>query len=220
MSQNILQNLASVHSDIQSVFEHYFLSPKPVQVIVVTKTQPIEKIIPLLEAGHRIFGENRVLDAYDKWLPLKARYPDIELHLIGHLQSNKIKKALEVFDVIQTIDRTSMVDDILKHQDMIKNHQFFIQVNTGAEPQKSGVTLGDFANLLLYANSHALKISGLMCIPPVMEDSGHHFAIMQSLARQNGALKLSAGMSSDYHKAIIHGTDYIRIGTAIFGKND
>lgn len=218
MLENVVKNLSGIQSDIQAVFAHYFLLPKPTQVIVVTKTRPIDAIIPLLDMGHRVFGENRVLEAYEKWQPLKARYPDIELHLIGSLQSNKVKKALQIFDVIQTIDRISLIDDMIKHKEHIQNKQFFIQVNTGEEPQKSGVLMNDFCDLLLYSNKHGIKISGLMCIPPVDDNPTHHFAIMQSLARQNGFLKLSAGMSSDYHKAILYGTDYVRIGTAIFGK--
>ncbi len=220
MLENVVKNLSVVQSDIQAVFEHYFLLPKPIQVIVVTKTQPIDTIIPLLDMGHRVFGENRVLEAFEKWQPLKAHYPDIELHLIGSLQSNKVKKALQIFDVIQTIDRISLIDDMIKHKESIQKHQFFIQINTGEEPQKSGVLMNDFSDLLLYSNNHGIKISGLMCIPPVDENATHHFAIMQSLARQNGFLKLSAGMSSDYLKAVLYGTDYVRIGTAIFGKNN
>jgi PLP dependent protein len=220
MLENVVKNLSVVQSDIQAVFEHYFLLPKPTQIIVVTKTQPIDAIIPLLEMGHRVFGENRILEAFEKWQPLKARYPDIELHLIGSLQGNKVKKALQIFDVIQTVDRISLIDDIIKYKDIIKNHKFFIQINTGKEPQKSGVLINDFSDLLSYSNNHGIKISGLMCIPPARENATHHFAIMHSLARQNGSLKLSAGMSSDYLKAVLYGTDYVRIGTAIFEKND
>ena len=217
MSCNVIHNLSLVQAEIKSVFDYYFLSPKPVKIIAVSKTQPVDAIIPLLEAGHRIFGENKVIEAYDKWLPLKQKYPDIELHLIGALQTNKVKKALQVFDVIQTIDRCGLVDEIVKHTDLMQHKQFFIQVNVGDEPQKSGIAIAEFSDLLTYTHTHALPISGLMCIPPVVHSS-HYFSVMQSLARMNGFLKLSAGMSSDYQKAIIHGTDYIRIGTAIFGE--
>jgi pyridoxal phosphate enzyme (YggS family) len=217
MSCNVVHNLSLIQAEIKSVFDYYFLSPRPIKIIAVSKTQPSDAIIPLLRAGHRIFGENKVLEAYEKWLPLKQEYPDIELHLIGALQTNKVKKALQIFDVIQTIDRTSVVDEIIKHTDLMQHKQFFIQVNVGDESQKSGVAIDGFSELLTYTQTHALPISGLMCIPPATNPS-HYFAVMQSLARMNGFLKLSAGMSSDYQKAIIHGTDYIRIGTAIFGE--
>ncbi len=220
MSHSVINNLLSIQSEIQSVFAHYFLVPRPINIIAVSKMQTADAIIPLLDAGHRIFGENKVSEAFEKWTPLKEQYPDIELHLIGGLQTNKVKKALAIFDVIQTIDRINLIDEIVKHKDIIHNKKFFIQVNTGEEAQKSGISLGGFSDLLSYATSQHIKISGIMCIPPALDNPTYHFSVMQSLARQNGSLKISAGMSADYHKAIIHGTDYIRIGTAIFGQRD
>lgn len=217
MNTPIIDNFNHIISVIKEVFAFYKLPPKPIQTIVVTKNQPIENIIPLLEDGHRLFGENKVQEAYEKWPQLKERYSDIELHLIGPLQSNKVKKALDLFDAIQVIDRESVIDTLTKHSDLIKpHHQFFIQVNIGNEPQKSGVLVSDFPELLTYAKNHAIKISGLMCIPPQDQDPVNYFMMMQSLCRQNGNLKLSAGMSSDYKQAILCGADYIRIGSAIF----
>lgn len=218
MSFDVVHNLSVIQSEIKSIFDYYFLLPKPVHIIAVSKKQPVQSILPLLQAGHRIFGENNVTEAYTKWLSLKQEYSDIELHLIGHLQTNKVKKALEIFDVIQTIDRKNLVDEIIKYPDLIKNKKFFIQINIGNEPQKSGIFLNEFNELFSYAQSKGILIMGLMCIPPLMDNPTYYFLIMQSLARQNGFLKLSAGMSADYHKAILCGTDYIRIGTAIFGE--
>ncbi|MFT6072042.1 MAG: pyridoxal phosphate enzyme (YggS family) [Alphaproteobacteria bacterium] len=225
MDHTIIENLETINTEIATVFAYYFLEPRAVNIIAVSKNHTAEHIMPLLKAGHRVFGENKVMEAIEKWTPLKALYPDIELHLIGALQSNKVKKALTIFDVIQTIDRPSLIDELVKYPDIIKDKKFFIQVNTGHEDQKSGVTLTDFASLLAYAKDKLLPISGLMCIPPIHDNAVHHFTVLQSLVRQNGArqnggLKMSAGMSADFDKAIIAGTDYIRIGTALFGKRE
>jgi PLP dependent protein len=220
MSHTVVHNLRSIQSEIESIFAHYFLVSRPIKIIVVSKTQTADAIIPLLDAGHRIFGENKVSEAFEKWTPLKAQYPDIELHLIGGLQTNKIKKALQIFDVIQTVDCIHLIDEIVKHKDIVHNKKFFIQINTGEETQKSGISPDGFSDLLSYATNKHMKISGIMCIPPVLDNPTYHFSVMQSLSRQHGSLDISAGMSSDYHKAIIHGTDYIRIGTAIFGQRD
>jgi PLP dependent protein len=218
MVTDVVHNLSLIQSEINSVFDYYYLSPRPVTIIAVSKTHPPEAIIPLLDNGHRIFGENKVQEAYDKWIPLKQKYQDIELHLIGSLQTNKVKKALQIFDVIQTIDRKNVIDEIIKHTDLMANKQFFIQVNVGDESQKSGVAINELSSLIEYAKNKNMPISGLMCIPPNDVNASHHFAVMQSLIRQYGHLKLSAGMSADYRQAIIHATDYIRIGTAIFGN--
>jgi pyridoxal phosphate enzyme (YggS family) len=219
MLHEIVNNLNHIKAEIAKTFAFHYLLPKSTHIIAVSKNQPIEKIMPLLQSGHRIFGENKVLEAVEKWTPLKEQYPDIKLHHIGHLQTNKIKKALTIFDVFQTIDRPAVVDELIKNQSMITNKQFFIQINTGNEPQKSGVMLDGFSTLLEITKQKKLPITGLMCIPPVNENPLKHFLILQSIARQNGQLNISAGMSSDYHKAILAGTDYVRIGTKIFEES-
>lgn len=222
-NERIIKNFNYIQRNIAATFDFYYLHPKDVQIIAVSKNQTTETIETLLKAGHRVFAENRVGEAFDKWVSLKAHYPDTELHLIGSLQTNKVKKALSLFDVIQTIDRIELIDAIIKTrqtQDGTHSCQFFIQVNTGNEPQKSGVSIKDFPDLFDYAFKAGMEISGLMCIPPVEEEASFHFGILQSLIKDFSTperqLLMSAGMSDDYDKAIICNTDYIRIGTGLF----
>ncbi len=214
---SVVDNLHNIESSVQAVFDFYYLPQHKIDIIAVSKNHNPDHIRPLLLAGHRIFGENKVTEALEKWTPLKAEFPDIELHLIGALQTNKVKKALQIFDVIQTIDRVSLIDAVVKCPEYA-HKKFFLQVNTGAESQKSGCLVSHVAELMDYAKENNLAISGLMAIPPVDDNPSYHFALLQSLCRQYGGLKMSAGMTNDYTKAIICATDYIRIGTAIFGE--
>lgn len=193
-----------------------------VELIAVSKTYDATAIRPVLEAGHRKFGENRVQEAAGKWPELRNEYPDIELHLIGPLQSNKARQAVELFDVIHTIDRPKIAQAIaaeMKAQN--KALGLFVQVNTGEEPQKAGIAPSETIEFVKMCQSElALPIGGLMCIPPVAEEPSVHFALLGELARDCGLEKLSMGMSSDYDIAIKFGATHVRVGSAIFGARD
>ena len=193
--------------------------PQSVTLVCVSKTFESDAISPVIAAGERVFGENRVQEALDKWPPLKAVHPDIELHLIGPLQSNKARDAVLLFDVIETVDRDKIAKAIA--QEMEKTGQrprLFVQVNTGAEPQKAGV-LPQAADRFIAScrNDYGLDILGLMCIPPAGELAAPHFALLNKIAARNGMAGLSMGMSGDYEIAIGLGATHVRIGSAIFG---
>ena len=196
--------------------------PASVTLICVTKTFPAEDVVPLLEAGHRVFGENRVQEALSKWPALREKYPDIELHLIGPLQSNKTREAVELFDVIESVDREKIAKALSEEIARTgKRPRLFVQVNTGAEPQKAGV-LPESADSFLAAcrDAYGLKIEGLMCVPPVGEQASPHFALLADIAARNGIAELSMGMSSDFELAIQLGATYVRVGSAIMGERD
>lgn len=189
------------------------------KLIAVTKTQSRDKIQVALDIGHRLFGENRVQEALTHWSEHRRNYPDLELHLIGPLQTNKAKDAVALFNVIQTIDREALVDAIAKEEKkQNKKLKYFIQVNTGNEAQKSGVNVENFLSLLKYARDNELNIIGLMCIPPVDENPDPHFKLLKNLADQNNLKELSMGMSSDFETAIDCGATYVRVGSALFGE--
>ena len=189
------------------------------RLVVVSKTFAAAEIEPLILAGQRAFGENRVQEAQGKWPGLKSKYPDLELHLIGPLQSNKVAEALALFDVIQTIDRPKIVEAIAAAcAKQGKALRYFIQVNTGREPQKAGVmpeAVDDFLHLCRQA--YRLNVVGLMCIPPAEGDPRPHFKALAEMAARNGLKELSMGMSGDFETAIAEGASYVRVGSAIFG---
>jgi pyridoxal phosphate enzyme (YggS family) len=195
------------------------VAPAPSTTLVaVTKTHDGDAIRPILGAGHRVFGENRVQEAKGKWPALREAYPGIELHLIGPLQTNKVKEAVELFDVIETLDRPKLADALKAEADKTgRCPKLFIQVNTGEENQKAGVAPKDTAALIAYARDLKLPVVGLMCIPPAEMAPGPHFALLQKLARENGLDQLSMGMSSDFESAIKFGATHVRVGSAIFG---
>ena len=190
-----------------------------VHLIAVSKTFDAAGIEPVLAAGQRIFGENRVQEAQGKWPALRTRYPDIELHLIGPLQSNKARDAVALFDVIHTVDRVKIADALaaeMQHQN--RTLQLFVQVNTGEEEQKAGVPPLELPALVKHCRETLkLEIAGLMCIPPVDEEAGIHFAFLAKLARENNVAALSMGMSADFETAIRFGATHVRVGSAIFG---
>lgn len=189
----------------------------PPEILVVTKGQNQERIRPILDSGHRLFGENRINSAKEKWESLRKAYPDINLHLIGPLQTNKVKEALNVFDVIETIDREKLVQAILRLFPSAKRSvRFRIQVNTGEEPQKSGIEPKKLVTLIEFCRKHGLLIEGLMCIPPANEDPAPHFALLKKLANRHKFKHISMGMSQDYHVAAMLGATEVRIGSAIF----
>jgi len=190
-----------------------------VQLVAITKTFGAEAIAPVLEAGHRIFGENRVQEARGKWPALRTLYPGVELHLVGALQSNKAKEAVELFDAIHSVDRAKIAEAIAGEMARQgKRLDLFMQVNTGAEPQKAGVAPTEAASLLRHCREDlGLAIAGLMCIPPVEEEAGVHFAFLAKLARDLGLEGLSMGMSADFETAIAFGATHVRVGSEIFG---
>ena len=191
-----------------------------VKLIAVSKLHSVNEIEKVISTGHKVFGENRVQEALEKFIPLKEKYKDLELHLIGSLQTNKVKEAVTVFDVIHTIDRIKLADALKTEMDkQNKNLPCFIQVNTGDEEQKGGVSLGELDALLKHCRDNLkLNIKGLMCIPPANETPDMHFALMNKLAKEHSLECLSMGMSSDFETAIKYGATDIRIGSAIFGE--
>jgi PLP dependent protein len=190
-----------------------------VQLIAVSKTRTGDEILPLLNAGHRVFGENRVQEAQDKWPALKADFPDVELHLIGQLQSNKADEAVATFDTIHALDRMSLVKALGKAmRDQGKSVPCFLQVNIGEEEQKGGCAITDIHALLNAAKEEGIPIIGLMCLPPADIEPAPFFALLAELAARHGLSQLSMGMSDDFGTAIMLGATHIRVGTALFGQ--
>ena len=191
-----------------------------VTLVAVSKTFDAADIRPVIEAGQRVFGENRVQEAQGKWPDLKQAFPDIELHLIGPLQSNKAKEAVALFDVIETVDREKIAAELAKEiTRQGRSPKLYVQVNTGSEPQKAGIEpRAAIAFVARCRDVHGLAIEGLMCIPPADENPGPHFALLEKRAREAGVAKLSMGMSGDYETAIAFGATSVRVGSAIFGS--
>jgi hypothetical protein len=212
-------NLAAVKEKIARAEQAAARPPGAVTLVTVSKTFDAPAIRPVLEAGQRVFGENRVQEAEGKWPALKADYPDIELHLIGPLQSNKAKQAVALFDVIESIDREKIAAELAKEMTRQgKVLRLYVQVNTGSEPQKAGIEPTEAVAFVERCRvTHGLAIEGLMCIPPLEENPGPHFALLEKLAREAGLAKLSMGMSSDYELAVAFGATSVRVGSAIFG---
>jgi pyridoxal phosphate enzyme (YggS family) len=213
-------SLAEVKSRIGSACKKYGRDPASVTLVAVSKFQPVEKIQALIDQGQRVFGENRVQEAAEKFPALRENYPDIELHLIGHLQTNKAKEAVRIFDVIETVDSIRLAEELKSEMD--KQHRrlpCMIQVNTGDEEQKGGVTPQDLEALFRFCSKKAqLPVEGLMCIPPVHEIPDLHFALLHKLAHEFSLRKLSMGMSADFDTAIRYGATHIRLGSALFGS--
>lgn len=213
------EGLKKVLNGVLSAAQQAGREPGAVTLIAVSKTFDAPEIVPVIEAGQRVFGENRVQEAKGKWPALKMRWPDLELHLIGPLQSNKAAEAVQLFDAIHTVDRPRIAEAIAKEmRKQAKPVKLFVQVNTGREPQKAGIDpdLTD-AFLTECREVHGLEISGLMCIPPAGEDPRPHFGMLAEIARRNGLAQLSMGMSGDYPAAIACGATHVRVGSAIFG---
>jgi PLP dependent protein len=187
--------------------------------VAVSKTFEADAIRPVIAAGQRVFGENRVQEALAKWPDLKDEFPDIELHLIGPLQSNKAKEAVALFDVIQSIDREKIAAELAKEMSkQARTPRLYVQVNTGLEPQKAGIDPREAAAFVERCRiGHGLTIDGLMCIPPADENPGPHFALLEKLAGEASVSRLSMGMSGDYRTAIAFGATEVRVGSAIFG---
>ena len=194
-------------------------APGSVRLIAVSKVQPLERVEAVLEQGHRLFGENRVQEAQGKWPDFTSRYDGVELHLIGPLQSNKARTAMELFDAIHTLDRPKLATTLARlAQEMGQCPELMIQVNTGEEPQKAGILPADADGFIAEARALDLPVTGLMCIPPMEEEPALHFALLAKIAERNGLRELSMGMSSDFETAIALGATYVRVGSAIFGE--
>lgn len=192
-----------------------------ITLIAISKTKPVEEIEPLIAQGQRVFGENRVQEAQAKWPELKARYPDIELHLVGQLQSNKAEDAVALFDAIHSVDRPSLVTALAKAMEKLDRRiPCFVQVNIGAEEQKGGCAVADLPALLAQIREAGLPLAGLMCVPPADIEAAPFFALLAKLAADNGLAGLSMGMSGDFETAITLGATHIRVGSALFGARD
>lgn len=221
VADQIGENFKAVTGSIKKACKEAHRPVEGVQLVAVSKFQPPERIDAALATGHRVFGENRVQDAEERWAKRRSSFSDLRLHLIGPLQTNKVRDAIALFDVIETVDRPSLVTELAK--ELKKNPKaltFFVQVNTGAEEQKSGVLPQELPALLDLCKAEGLAISGLMCIPPLNEPPALHFALLRKLALRHGLKDLSMGMSADYKKAIPLGATSVRVGTALFGERD
>lgn len=213
--------LEEVRGEIAKACKPARREPDDVTLIAVSKTHPVETIRPLLDAGQRVFGENRVQEAQGKWPELREDYRDVELHLIGQLQSNKAEDAVELFDCIHSLDRPSLVKALGKAMEKAgKRVPCFIQVNIGEEDQKGGCAIADLPALIEKARDAEIPLAGLMCIPPFDIEPAPFFALLDRLARENGLEGLSMGMSSDYPTAIMLGATHVRVGTALFGQRN
>ena len=218
---DVLQNLKSLHKKIEKQKRAYNRDATNVNLVAVSKRQPVYKIQQALDAGHRLFGENRVQEAAEHWKGLRDQYNDLKLHLIGPLQTNKVKEAVALFDVIETVDREKLVIELSKEmQKQKRTIPCFIQVNTGSEEQKSGISPDALPAFVAFCKEQGLDVIGLMCIPPVDEPPALHFAFLKKLAYENDLEELSMGMSGDFEKAIAVGATYIRVGTGIFGNRE
>lgn len=219
---NVLSGLADVRDRIARACRDAGRDPTAVTLVAVSKTFGPEAIAPVIAAGQRVFGENRVQEAKSKWPELMANHSGIELHLIGPLQSNKAKEAVALFDAIHAVDRISLCEALAKEIDrQSRSPMLFVEINTGAEPQKAGVLPQDADAFIAQCRDRfGLTISGLMCIPPLDEAPGPHFALTAKIAARNGLKLLSMGMSADFATAIQLGATHVRVGSAIFGERE
>jgi hypothetical protein len=215
---DIAAKLAEVRGKIAAAAREAGRDPQDVTLVAVSKTHPAAAVEAALAAGQTVFGENRVQEAQGKFPPLKAAHPGLRLHLIGPLQTNKVKDALDLFDVIETVDRPKLARALAKEAARLGvAPDCYIQVNTGEEPQKAGIAPGEADAFIAECRGLGLKVTGLMCIPPVEEAPALHFGFLREIARRNGLAGLSMGMSGDYETAVRFGATLVRVGTGIFG---
>jgi len=215
---NTVKNLLDIEDNIKIYLNKLNINKKP-NIVAVSKTFKIDKILPLIEYGHADFGENKVQEAVEKWTEIKKINSKIKLHMIGKLQTNKVKFAVKIFDYIHSVDNEKLAKKILEEQIKInKKIKIFLQVNIGDENQKSGINKNDVNQLASYCKKIGLDLIGLMCIPPVNIDPEHYFEEMNKLNKALGFTELSMGMSSDFLKASKHSSTYIRVGSNIFGQ--
>lgn len=212
-------SLADISSKIAAAETKHGRVAGSVKLIAVSKVQPLERVESVLEQGHRVFGENRVQEAQSKWPDFRERYEGIELHIIGPLQTNKVRQAMELAEAIHSVDRPKLANSIARiAQELGKCPELFVQVNTGEEPQKAGVLPADVDGFVAECRSLDLPVAGLMSIPPADEEASMHFALLAKMAERNGLTGLSMGMSGDFEKAISFGATHVRVGSAIFGE--
>ncbi len=218
-SGNSVAALAAVNADIARACAECGRNPATVTLIAISKTFGADDIAPVIAAGQRVFGENRVQEAKAKWPPLMARHQGLELHLVGALQSNKAKEAVALFDAVHSVDRERLAAALAKEiAAQVRQPTLFVEINTGAEPQKAGIVPQEADGFLaLCRDRYGLEIAGLMCIPPADDAPAPHFALTAQIAKRNGLKLLSMGMSADYRTAIAFGATHVRVGTAIFG---
>ena len=219
ITAEIASNIAAIQARIAAAARSAGRNPAATQLVAVSKQQPEDRIRAALRAGHRVFGENRVQEAAGRWPGLKAEFPDVELRLIGHLQTNKVKQALDLFDAIETVDRPHLAAALAREMaKTAKRSPCLIEVNTAEVAQKGGIMPGDAdAFIGLCRDIHGLPIVGLMCIPPLEEEPSPHFALLAKIAGRNGLSVLSMGMSADFEIAVRLGATHVRVGTAVFG---
>jgi len=221
MSKSATERLNEVQAEIEKACKIARRKPEEVTLVAVSKTHDAETIRPLLEAGQRVFGENRVQEAQDKWPALREEYPDVELHLVGQLQSNKAEDAVELFDCIHSLDRPSLVKALCKAFEKTgKQVPCFVQVDIGEEEQKGGCAIADLPALLEQAREAGIPIAGLMCVPPFGIEAAPYFALLAKIADDHELKGRSMGMSGDYSTAIMLGATHVRVGTALFGRRD
>jgi pyridoxal phosphate enzyme (YggS family) len=213
--------LEDVRQRIAAAAERAGRDPAAITLIAVSKVQPEDRVQAVLDAGHRVFGENRVQEAETRWAHRREAYPDLALHLVGPLQTNKVNKAFELFDAIQTVDRPKLARKLAEAaQAQGRCPELFVQVNTGEEPQKAGVMPAEADAFVADCREMDLPVAGLMCIPPVEEEPSLHFALLAKIAARNGLSGLSMGMSGDFETAVEMGATHVRVGSAIFGERD
>ena len=211
--------LADIRARIASAAAEAGRDPAAVTLVAVSKVQPLERIEAVLEAGHRVFGENRVQEAAGKWPALRERYEGVELHLVGPLQTNKVRQAVGLFDVIETVDRPKLARKLAEaFAETGRALPCYVQVNTGEEPQKAGVLPGEADAFVAECRALGLPVAGLMCIPPADEEPALHFALLAKIAERNGLSGLSMGMSGDFERAVALGATVVRVGSALFGE--
>ena len=216
-----LEKLSRVKNKVNEIISKKQLKTKP-KIVVVTKTFPLNKILPLLENGHIHYGENKIQEAENKWIDTKNRYKNLQLHMIGKLQTNKAKKAVKLFNYIHSLDDDRLALKLSHHEkELNKKVKLFIQVNLAEEPQKSGIMFNDLNNFYNYCTKDlSLNVIGLMCMPPVDSNSQEYFKKLKKAAKQLNLEDLSMGMSSDYEQAILSGSTYLRLGTTILGERN
>jgi len=214
-----VQKLNLVKNKVKEIVERKQLKTIP-QIIAVTKTFPLNNITPLLEIGHIHFGENKIQEAESKWLDVKNKYKDLQLHMLGKLQTNKVKRAVKLFDYIHSLDNVKLAEKLSQYEkELCKKIKLFIQINLAEENQKSGILLNDLNSFYNYCTKKlSLNIIGLMCLLPINSDSNKYYKILKNTSERFNLTDLSMGMSADYEQAILNGSTYLRLGTIIFGE--
>jgi len=216
-----LQRLTLIKNKVKEIIDRKQLKTIP-QIVVVSKTFSLKKIIPLLEMGHSHFGENKIQEAENKWIDVKNKYQDLQLHMVGKLQSNKVKRAIKLFDYIHSLDNAKLAQKLYQYEkELNKKMKLFIQVNISGENQKSGILLNDLSRFHNYCTQElSLNVIGLMSLPPINDDPRKYFKILKKKSEELSLTNLSMGMSADYEHAILNGSTYLRLGTAIFGERN